>query len=130
MAGIREAAHKDLGSILRDKTYGFAWDITITSPAGTTKPLVGFSDDISQSIDPDTGAIISGRAASCALLMSDIYEQFPGEGLPENVVDSTQKPWRIDFNDIHDFACVFKCAKSNPDRASGLITLLLENYVP
>jgi hypothetical protein len=121
-------AESDLGLILEDGVTGFGWPITVTDPSGNsgTGPLTGVSDDISQVIDPDTGMAVSGRLASVAIRISALTNA--GLGLPRGIADSGVKPWIIEFDDINGNAFKFKVAQSNPDRALGLITLLLELY--
>lgn len=123
---LRQLAETDLGLILEDSSTGFGWSITVTDPAGTIRTLTGFSDDIAQIIDPDTGQAVSGRLASVALRTSSLIAA--GLTLPRGIADSGSKPWVIEFDDINGSAYKFKVAKSNPDRALGLVTCLLELY--
>lgn len=123
---LRELAESDLGIILEDSVTGFGWPIKITDPSNTSAVLTGFSDDISQIIDPDTGQAVSGRLASVALRISSLMAA--GLGLPRGVADSGSKPWIITFDDISGNAYTFKVAQSNPDRALGVVTCLLELY--
>lgn len=124
---LRTLAEKDMGAILEDGTYGFGYEITVTDPDGTTPPpFTGFSNDISQLIDPDTGQAVSGRLASAALRISSLTAA--GLGMPQNVSDATKKPWIIQFNDINGNAYKFKVADGNPDRAIGMVICLLESY--
>lgn len=128
MPGLRELAEQDLGVILEDGVFGFGWPILLTDPAGTTAALTGFSDDIAQLIDPDTGQAVSGRLASAALRISSILAE--GLTLPQGIADAGSKPWLVQFDDINGTAHIFKVAQSNPDRAIGLVTLILEAYTP
>jgi len=127
---LRDLAEQDLGVILEGDAYGFRWPITVTNPAGLVigddEELYGFSDDISQTIDPDTGELVSGRLASVALRVSTIQAAF-GE-LPRGVADSTSKPWLVTFDDIGGTEYTFKVKQSNPDRALGLLSCILEAY--
>lgn len=124
--GLRTMAEADLGHILEDSD-GFGWPITVTNPAGLVVPsLVGFSDDIAQVIDPETGAAVSGRMASVALRISSLMRA--GLALPEAIADRISKPWIVQFDDINGNTHKFKVAQSNPDRAIGLVTCLLEVY--
>jgi len=77
---IRQLAESDLGAILEDSAMGFGWPITVTDPSGFSVGLIGFSDDISQVIDPDTGVAVSGRLATVALRISSLVLE--GLGLP------------------------------------------------
>lgn len=124
--GLRQIAEADLAVILEDSDTGFGWSIKVTDPNGKTEPLTGFSDDISQVIDPDTGQAISGRLASVSLRTSSILAL--GLELPKGIADSKIKPWIIEFDDINGTAHKFKVTQSNPDRALGLVTCLLEAY--
>ena len=124
---LRLTAEQDLGAILEDSVTGFGWDIQVTDPSGLSVPLTGFSDDISQIIDPDTGEAISGRLVSVALRISSLTAA--GLALPVGIADATIKPCVIEFNDINGNPFKFKVAQSNPDRALGLVTCLLELYV-
>ena len=123
---LRVQAEADLGTILEDTQTGFGWTITVTNPDGISKPLTGFSDDISQVIDPDTGQAVSGRLASVALRISSLYAA--GLTLPVGIADSASKPWIIEFEDINGNSYKFKVAQSNPDRAIGMVVCLLEVY--
>ena len=96
---LRQLAEADLGVILEDGATGFGWPITITDPAGNTGALTGFSDDIAQVIDPDTGMAVSGRLASVALRISSLVLE--GLTLPRGIADAGSKPWVIEFDDIN-----------------------------
>jgi len=124
--GLREIAESDLGAILEDSAYGFGYPITVTDPAGTVKPFTGYSNDISQIIDPDTGQAVSGRLASAAIRISSLTAA--GLTLPQGIADTSKKPWIIEFDDINGNAYKFKVSQSNPDRALGLVVCLLEFY--
>lgn len=123
---LRALAESDLGVILEDDTTGFGRPITITDPAGTVGLLTGFSVDISQLIDPDTGQAVSGRLASAAVRIGHLAEK--GLGLPVGVADSASRPWLVEFDDINGNSYKFKVSESNPDRELGLVTLILELY--
>jgi hypothetical protein len=124
--GLRDLAEADLGRILEDAETGFGYAITLTDPLGTALPLVGFSNDIAQVIDPDTGQVVSGRLASVALRISTIIAA--GLGLPRGIANSSSKPWVVEFNDLLGTPHKFKVFQSNPDRGIGMITLILESY--
>ena len=124
--GLLEQAEKDLGTILENNSTGGGWPIILTNPQGESKPFIGFSDDIAQVIDPDTGQAISGRLASIALRISSLYaEDFK---LPQGIADTKSKPWIVEFNDINGLPYKFTVSQSNPDRTIGLVTCILETY--
>jgi len=121
-------AEGDLGSILEDSSTGFGWDITVTDPDSFSYEMKGYSNDISQIVDPDTGQIVSGRSASVALRISSlILAGF--SSIPVGVIDSYSKPWLIEFNDINSNSYTFKVIQSNPDRSIGMVTCLLEAWL-
>jgi hypothetical protein len=126
--GLRQLAETDLGHILEDDSSGFGWPITLTDPDGNinTDELLGFTDDIAQIIDPDTGQAVSGRLASVAIRIARLTEV--GLTLPRGIADSGSKPWIVEFDDINGNPYKFKVSQSNPDRAIGLVTLILELY--
>ena len=124
--GLREIAEQDLAITLEDSVYGFGWDIVVTNPAGATLALVGSSNDIAQMIDPDTGEAVSGRSASVSLRISTLVAG--GFALPENKPDEATRPWLITFDDINGNEHKFAVSKSNPDRALGIVTCLLEAW--
>lgn len=128
MAGLRELAEQDLGVILEDGVYGFGWSITVIDPNAVSGILTGFSNDIAQVIDPDTGQAVSGRLATAAIRISSLTAA--GLGLPVGIEDPNNKPWQVRFNDINGNAYTFKVKDGNPDRALGLVVCVLELYSP
>lgn len=127
MNGLRGIANADLAHILGDTATGFGWTTVLTSPSGWSAPLVGFSNDISTAIDPDTGMLVSGRSASVAYHFAAL--RLAGfDTNPRGVMDAKSRPWVVVFNDIEGKPHKFKVFKSNPDRAAGMITLELEVY--
>ncbi|MCH9712754.1 MAG: hypothetical protein K0U20_09040 [Proteobacteria bacterium] len=125
--GLREQIEADNRAILNDGAFGFGYSITLTDPTGNAQPLTGFSNDISQLIDPDTGQAVSGRVASAALNINDILTAGFTE-LPKSIADSASKPWLITFDDINGNTNTFKISQSNPDRTIGMIVCILEFY--
>lgn len=124
--GLRQIAEADLEFILEDEVAGFAFPISVTDPAGTTANFLGFSNDISQAIDPDTGIFVSGRTASATLRISSLSDA--GLSLPISIADDSSKPWIIVFDDINGNSYTFKVIEGNPDRALGVVVCLLELY--
>lgn len=129
--GLREIAEQDLAYILEGDAQGFRWPITVTDPAGNVSAgLYGFSDDIAQLIDPDTGQAVSGRLASATIRIAALAAQVPAMALPQGIADASVKPWVVQFDDINGTAHTFKVTQSNPDRVLGLVTCILEAYAP
>jgi len=123
--GIRETAAADIKAILEDKTTGFGWDITLTSPSNVSAAFVGFSTDVYREYDDDD-RLVSLRAASIAL--STLSLTAAGMALPEGIHSETSRPWVVEFADIEGNAGKFKVKESNPDRAAGVVVCHLEEY--
>lgn len=123
--GLRELAELDLAIIVEDEAFGFGREITLTNPDGDSETITGFTNDVSQVVDPDTGVLVSVRIASATLRISSITLS---GGLPEGIADASKKPWRVSFEDIGGNMVEYKVAQGNPDRALGVIFLVLELY--
>ena len=127
---LRTLAEQDLAVILEGDVYGARWPVTVTNPQGLEDDtLYGFSNDISQAIDPETGQLVSGRFATVALRIAQLTAAGFAE-LPRHVSDSSRKPWIVKFNDINGLPYTFKVRRSDPDRGAGLIVCTLEEYTP
>lgn len=124
---LREQAATDLHTILTDQD-DFGWPITVTDPDGTSASLVGFSGDIFQTIDPDTGQAIAGRNAHVAISKKSLSDA--GLGEPRGIADNTIKPWKVSFDDTNGVTYNFKVLEAMPDRTIGVVTCMLEAYVP
>ena len=124
--GLRTTAKADAKVILEDGLDGFGWSVTLTDPAGVTADLTGFTNDISELIDPETGVAVSGRLASVAFSIETLTDA--GFTLPEGISDKSKKPWIVAFDDVNGNPGVFKVARSSPDRALGIITLIVGAY--
>lgn len=113
----------DLAFILEDDSTGFGWPIGLTSPSGALTQLVGYSTDIGQAIDPDTGMAIAGRTAEVTLRISSL----PGE-IPTNESDTTKKPWLVSFESVNGVSSTFKVIDTMPDHVLGVVVLALGEY--
>jgi hypothetical protein len=120
--GLRTQAIADAKAILEDSTSGFGWPLTLTSPAGVPALLVGFTTDVAETIDPETGVAVSGRRASVAIALLSLPE------LPTAVPDANRRPWIVTFADVTLAASTWKVVEVLPDRAVGVVVLLLEAY--
>lgn len=120
---LRFLATDDLNAIT---TMDFNMPIVVTNPAGMTKTVQGFTNDIARIIDPDTGQIVSGRLATVAISIRSLTAQ--GLGLPQGIEDMAIKPWVVMFSDVDANEYTFKVLASNPDRALGIVTCELEFY--
>ena len=105
---------------------GFKIGESINSDDLISGGLIGYSNDISQVVDPDTGMIVSGRSASISIRISTLV--LAGMSMPKGIADTNLKPWIVKFKDINLNPFTFKVQQSNPDRTLGIVTLLLELY--
>lgn len=120
--GLREQAAIDARAILRDSTAGFGCAFTLKSPDGVSVQLVGFTNDIGQTIDPETGQSVAGRSSSVACPLGDLTE------MPEGVSRDNRKPWIVTFASITGIVGDWKVTEVLPDRGVGVVVLLLEAY--
>jgi hypothetical protein len=125
--GLREQAAADARTILNDQS-GFGWPITLIRPDDAALQLVGFSTDVAQTIDPETGVAVSGRVASIAISIADLQDA--GMEIPRGIAESSRKPWLVVFDDVNGHSHTFKISESNPDRALGVVTCSLEAFKP
>lgn len=125
---LRDQASADARAILEDDVRGFGCEITLTDPDDVRQTVKGFTTDISESIDPETGQIVMGRTASVALPLAALAAV--GLGIPVGVAEPTRRPWVVQFNDVAGVAHVFKVREGRPDRAAGVVVCLLEHYRP
>jgi concanavalin A-like lectin/glucanase superfamily protein len=119
--GLREQAKLDARAILEDDS-GFAWPVTLTSPLGEVTSLRGFTTDVGQTIDPETGQAVAGRRASFAVSLSSL------PAMPEAVAERNRKPWLATFADSAGVVASWKVIDVLPDRAAGVVVLILEAY--
>jgi len=123
--GLRETAAADLETFLEDPN-GFRWPITITDPNGTSAALFGYSTDVHETIDPETGLAVSGRSASVAIALRPLTAA--GFQIPRGIADKDKAPWVVVFNDIDGNEHTFKVQEARPDRAAGIVVCVLEAY--
>ena len=123
--GLRQQARRDTRRILED-VDGFAWSIVVTNPDGRSACLRGFSTDISDMIDLETGQLVTGRQAEVALPMGALTQA--GFELPEHIASEAMKPWTVKFDDIEGTSHTFKVMRTAPDRTVGLVLCYLEAY--
>jgi hypothetical protein len=122
---LREQAAADARAILEDAS-GFGWLVQVTSPAGVTAALSGFTTDVREAFDPETGQMVNGRRASVAVHVRSL--EAVGLAIPRGVADSSVKPWIVRFADVQGVERTFKVVESRPDLAAGVVVLILEIY--
>ncbi len=124
--GLRAQAALDLAIFLEDQDEGFGWPITVTDPDGVSATLSGYSTDISEQMDPETGMAVSNRVASVAIQIKALTDA--GLGIPKDIPDAASRPWRVTFDDIDGNEHTYKVSEGRPDRAIGLVVCILEAY--
>lgn len=126
--GLRDTAVADVKRILNDKSLGAGWDINIYDPTdGLPRAFVGFSNDVSFIVDPDTNDYVSAGEASVAVSLTDIHASTLS-GIPDAVAETDQAPWIVEFNDPEGVAHKWKVGKSSPDLTVNCLVLELEVY--
>lgn len=124
---LREQAAIDARAFLEDVDGGFSWPIKVTAPGKAPVNLKGFSSDIHQTIDPETGQAVVGRLATIALSMLSLKEA--ELGVPKGVADNSQRPWIVEFDDVGGASYKFKVVEAVPDRAMMIVVCRLQAYV-
>lgn len=119
--GIRDEAPLHAQAFL-ESASDFGWPFTLTSPAGVVSQLRGYTTDVGQTIDPETGQAVAGRRASVACSLLSLA------AMPEAIADSTSKPWVATFADVEGVTSSWKVVEVLPDRAAGVIVLIVEIY--
>jgi hypothetical protein len=115
--GLLAQAATDLVSILEDVDGGFGTRVIVTSPTGVSAELVGFLNDISQTIDPETGLVVTGRSVSLTLPLASIR----AGGLPEPRAcqEPGVEPWTVEVIDAEPEQRNFIISGVRPDRSFG-----------
>ena len=116
MGLLDQQAAADLRSILEDAS-AFGRRVIVATPAGVSAELVGRVNDISQTIDPETGLTVSGRTATLTLALASLREA----GLPEPRVcqDPDVEPWTVELLDADPGQRNFVISGVRPDRSYG-----------
>lgn len=123
---LRQLIEQDLSVIMEDPDLGMAWPVTVVDPDGTAVDTEGLSQDISELIDPETGAAISGRTASVTLRLATL--EYEGLQIPHGEMDETKKPWLVKFSAINGMQCTFKILRTKPDLTIGVVVCMLGHY--
>jgi hypothetical protein len=119
--GIRAQAALDAKAIV-ENLDDLGWPLVLTSPAGVAVAHTGTVTDVGVITDPETGTLVSGRRASATLSLLSLPE------LPTAVADSSSRPWLVAFDDVTGAPGLWKVVEVLPDRALGLVVLILETY--
>jgi hypothetical protein len=122
--GLRAQATADLALTLGDSSH-FRQPFTLTDPSGTVSGTIyGATGDIGTTIDSNTGLPVTGRSASLSVQIA-VIEAEGFATLPEGVPSGITPPWIAVIDGL-----AYKVKQARPDRTLGLITMILEFYVP
>lgn len=125
---LRMLAEQDLATTLEDGVTGFGWPVILTTPDGEVVKITAQSNDISLTVDPQTGVVVSGRQASAVVRISTLTAE--GVCIPVGVAKRDARPWVVQFTDINGGDNAFKVTDSFPDRTLGIVVLHLEAWKP
>lgn len=123
---LRTLASLDHAAILSDSESGFGWPVIVTNPAGVSASTVGFTSDVGEVVDPQTGLAVMGRRVTVQLLPGPI--QVAGLGDIRAIADGSQKPWIVRFADAYGVARNYKVMAVYPDSVLGSYRCELEAY--
>ena len=116
-------AEADLQTVLEDEENGFGVEITITDPDGKSGALVGSAGDVASAIDPETNALIAGAVAHACVRSSSLARA--GLKVPTGTIDTTKRPWRVQFAGRDGVAKTYAVLRTLPDRTLGTVLLIL-----
>jgi hypothetical protein len=125
---LRDLAALDHIAILTDGDGGFGWPIIVTSPNGQIASTTGFTSDVGEVVDPQTGLEVLGRRVTVQVLPAPLVAA--GLGVPTAISDSKSKPWLMRFADASGRGRTYKVMTVAPDGVLGSIRCGLEAYTP
>lgn len=91
--GLWEIAAADNAQLLQEVDGGFARPVTLQSPSGDTAIINALCNDIANTIDPETGAVVAARYATVTFAKPALVAA--ALGIP--VAVNSGKPWRVSF---------------------------------
>jgi hypothetical protein len=121
---IREMAEQDLALTLEDAENGFGNEITITDPSGLSEILSGQTGDIHLVYDSEADAKVNNRIIHISIRISSLTAL--GFEIPRSQPDQSSNPWLFEFSDINGNSGKFTVSDSMPDKALGIVTIILE----
>ena len=123
---LLNVAAKDARGII-ESPRNASRDIKLIEPNGTEHSLTVGTRSISQSIDPDTGELVSGQFISITPSLLTLAER--NISMPRNIQDHSENPWLVVMtNHITSLETTYKVIHSAPDFTLGLIVCDLGNY--
>ena len=126
MLNLRDKAVADTRNIL-EGVAGI--DVALTNPAQSlTATVRGFSSDIARAIDPETNLFVQGQFASVQLPIGAITDAGFSD-IPTGIMDSTSKPWVVEYQEPGQNLRKYKVRNSEPDYSLGIVICTLETYI-
>ncbi len=125
--GLREEHAAAARSFVEDAAAGFGWPITVRDPDQLTAQIIGTWKDMPQTIDPQTGMLVTSREATVTLSMAGLTAA-GFTSLPKGISEKERFPWVVRFVDTGGQAHVFKVREARPNRTLGIIVCALEAY--
>lgn len=124
--GLRSQAAADARAILENES-DFGCPITVIAPNHQTAQVVGFSADIGQLIDMETGLPVAGRQAHVALSMATLRAAGFTD-LPVPINDEKKRPWVLRFADVNGVTRSYAVRDVRPDSTLGVVVCILEDF--
>ena len=113
----------DTTAILEDSANGFGVPMVLKNPDGVIQEITGHAADIGNTIDPETGQNISGRAVHVSLPTNSLTI-----GRPKGVPDESISPWLVTLQLPGESSPqTFKIFETMPDRV-GVIVCFCEEW--
>ncbi len=120
MPNLYALAAADTKAILEDSAGGFGVPMVLTAPDGSTQNITGMAADIGNTIDPETGQNISGRAAHVSLPTASLTI-----GTPVGVPDELVSPWLVQLQLPGETTPqTFRIFETMPDRLGVLVCFI------
>lgn len=123
---LRDLAALDHAAILSDGADGFGWPVVVVAPSGQMAITTGFTSDVGEVIDPQSGMAVIGRRVTVQLLPGPI--KTAGLGDVRAIADGNSKPWLVRFADVHGVGRTYKVMAVYPDQVLGSIRCDLESF--
>jgi hypothetical protein len=125
---LRDLAALDHIAILTDGDGGFGWPIIVTNPDGLIASTTGFTSDVGEVVDPQSGLEVMGRRVTVQVLPAPLVAA--GLGVPAVVAETNRKPWTMRFADASGRGRTYKVVTVAPDGVLGSLRCGLEAYTP
>lgn len=122
---LLDAAKADAAAFASDLS-AFAVTATITDPDGLSGSVRGRFNDVTATVDPDTGVLVSGRDPTFVVARATLSAA--GLGEPVAAQDAAAKPWLVLTAPGGAGEQEWKVGRVDRDEPLGLLTLYLEAY--